>query len=166
MDAQIRQTTVEMLEQRGFQVEIEEEYILGRKTRSSVIVFFNSSVKINNDRIQEYISKMKGLNFVHAIVVHDKAVTPMAQKVVEELQGIRIELFPMKSLRYNITKHRLVPRHVPLSKMEMKSFKDLYGTKIPYLLYSDPVARFYDFQRGDIIKIERSNGFICYRIVK
>jgi DNA-directed RNA polymerase I, II, and III subunit RPABC1 len=109
---------------------------------------------------------MRNANFTHAIVVFNDSVTPMAQKVVDELEGLRIELFQMNSLRYNITKHRLVPKHIPLTKGEMKAFKEEFGTKIPILLHSDPIVRFYDFQRGDIIKVERKNGFICYRIVK
>jgi DNA-directed RNA polymerase I, II, and III subunit RPABC1 len=166
MDPVIQQTTIEMLQQRGFDVEITEENLVGKKGRSSVIVFFNLSPKVNNDRIQEYITKMRNANFTHAIVVYNDSVTPMAQKVVDELEGLRIELFQMKSLRYNITKHRLVPKHTLLTKSEMKSFKEQFGTKIPILLHTDPIARFYDFQKSDIVKVERTNGFICYRIVK
>lgn len=166
MNPVIQQTTIEMLEQRGFEVEVTDEGLVGKKPRSAVIVFFNLTPKVNNDRIQEYITKMRNTGFTHAIVVYNESVTPMAQKVVDELEGIRIELFQMNSLRYNITKHRLVPKHTPLTKGEMKVFKEEFGTKIPILLYSDPIARFYDFQRGDVIKVERNNGYICYRIVK
>lgn len=166
MEPIILQTTTEMLQQRGYEVEQTEEGMIGRKGRASVIVFFNLSPKVNNDRIQEYITKMRNLNFTHAIVIYNESVTPMAQKVVDELQGLRIELFQMKFLRYNITKHRLVPKHTLLTKGEMKAFKEKFGTKIPALLASDPVARFYDFQKTDIVKVERSNGYICYRIVK
>ena len=90
----------------------------------------------------------------------------MAQKVVSDIQDMRIELFPLESLRYNITKHRLVPKHTQLSKSESKKFKDAYGVKIPILLRTDPIVRFYDFQKGSVIKIERPYGLISYRIVK
>jgi DNA-directed RNA polymerase subunit H (RpoH/RPB5) len=166
MEPVVQQTTIEMLQQRGFEVEITDEGLVGKKGRSSVIVFFNLSPKVNNDRIQEYITKMRNFNFTHAIVIYNDSVTPMAQKVVEELEGLRIELFQMKSLRYNITKHRLVPTHTLLTKSEMKAFKDQFGTKIPILLSTDPIVRFFDFQKSDIVKVERKNGFICYRIVK
>jgi len=166
MEPAVQQTTIEMLQQRGFEVEAIEEGLVGRKGRLSVIVFFNLSPKVNNDRIQEYITKMRNSDFNHAIVLYNDSVTPMAQKVVDELEGIRIELFQMKSLRYNITKHRLVPKHTLLTRAEMKAFKEQFGTKIPVLLHTDPIARFYDFQKSDIVKVERNNGYVCYRIVK
>jgi DNA-directed RNA polymerase I, II, and III subunit RPABC1 len=163
----IKETTTEMLQQRGFEVsEIDDELVASAKGKASIIVFFNQSPKINNDRVQEYILKMRNDNFTHAIIIYNDAVTSTAQKVIDELKGMRIELFQKKTLRYNITKHRLVPTHSLLTKSEMKTFKEEYGTKIPIILYNDPVARFFDFQRGDIVKVERKNGFVCYRIVK
>jgi DNA-directed RNA polymerase subunit H (RpoH/RPB5) len=30
----------------------------------------------------------------------------------------------------------------------------------------DPIVKFYDYQKGDLIKIIRKNGYITYRIVK
>ena len=162
----VQQVIQEMLEQRGFEVEFQEDTIIGRKGTSSVIVFFSITPKVNNERLQEYITKMRVANLTHAIVVYNESVTPTAQKIVEELEGLRIELFCRKALRYNITKHRLVPKHTLLSRTEMKAFKEEFGVKVPVLLYNDPVARFYDFQRGDVVRVERPNGFICYRIVK
>jgi DNA-directed RNA polymerase I, II, and III subunit RPABC1 len=168
MEECVVKTLREMLQQRGYQVFYDEESnMAGRKGRTStIVVFFNLAPKVNNDRIQEYITKMKNLNYTHAIVVYQLSVTPPAEKVLQELQGLRIEMFQSRTLRYNITEHRLVPKHTLLSKSEIKTFKDEFGTKIPILSYNDSIARFYDFQKGDIIKIERPNGFVCYRIVK
>lgn len=165
-DEKIYQITMEMLQQRGFHVVVNDADIIGAKDGEKIIVFFNLTPKINNDRVQEYILRMRNENFTHAIIVYNDSVTSTAQKVIDDLKGIRIELFQRKSLRYNITKHRLVPKHTLLTKVEMKDFKERFGIKIPILLYNDPIARFYDFQRGDIVKIERTNGSICYRLVK
>lgn len=168
MQEAVRETLLEMLIQRGY-TDIshnDEGDIICKKEKGAITVFFNSTPKVNNDRIQEYISKMRPTGVKHAIVIFIDSVTPAAQKVVDEMQDLRIELFCSKSLRFNITKHRLVPRHTLLTKVEMKIFKEEFGIKIPILLYNDPIARFYDFQRGDIVKVERLNGFICYRIVK
>lgn len=167
MDARVVETLKEMLEQRGYEVYDTSEGIVGRKRgKGSIMVFFNIGPKVNNERIQDYVARMKSLSINHCIVVYSQSVTSQAQKIIEELQDMRIELFSYDSLRYNITKHRLVPKHTQLSKAEGKAFKEAYGTKIPVLLTTDPVVRFYDFQKGDIIKIERPNGFVCFRIVK
>jgi DNA-directed RNA polymerase I, II, and III subunit RPABC1 len=167
MDSVVIETLKEMLEQRGYTVYDTDEGIVGRKgTKGAVIVFFNIGPKVNNERIQDYIARMKSLCINHCIIVYSQSITSQAQKIVDELQDMRMELFSYDSLRYNITKHRLVPKHTQLTKAEGKAFKETYGTKIPVLLATDPVARFYDFQKGDIIKIERLNGFVCFRIIK
>lgn len=168
MESKVEEITTQMLEQRGFEVinKVGNELVGTGRGKEPIIVFFNQSPKINNDRVQEYILQMRNENLTHAIIVYNDAVTSTAQKVIDELKGLRIELFQRNSLRYNITKHRLVPTHSLLTKSEMKSFKEQFGTKIPIILYNDPIARFFDFQRGDIVKVERKNGFVCYRIVK
>jgi DNA-directed RNA polymerase I, II, and III subunit RPABC1 len=166
MDTTVFKTICEMLEQRGYEVDDSEENFTATCGTKRVVVFYNDAPKVNNERIQEYITKMRNLSINHAIVVYQDSITPVAQKIVTELQGMRMELFEAKTLRYNITKHRLVPKHTPLTKTETRTFKEKYGVKIPVLLTTDPVARFYDFQKGDVIRVERHNGFVCFRIVK
>jgi len=69
-------------------------------------------------------------------------------------------------LLYNITKHRLVPKHRCLSVYETATFKRKYGVKIPVLLQTDAVVKFYNFKPNDIIEITRADGIVMYRIVK
>jgi DNA-directed RNA polymerase I, II, and III subunit RPABC1 len=172
-DQIVRKTCIEMLQQRGYLIEQDDdEALIGTKDKQRIIVFFNESTKLDVERVKEYIDLMYQSDIHHAVVVMQETVTPVAKKVVEELPqsnehlGYIIELFEAKSLRYNITKHRLVPRHTVLGKSESSSFRQTYGTKLPALLRSDPIARFYFYQRGDVVKIERNDGFVSFRIVK
>lgn len=165
----IRTTCREMIEQRGFDiVEDIEEYIFAEKGEGgdAVAVFFDLSQKLDTDKVKLYIAKMKELEIKACIIVYRDSVTPPAKKVIEELQEYNIEIFKETSLRYNITKHRLVPRHSALSKSETNDFKKKYGIKIPVLLKADPIARFYNFQKGEIIRIDRNDGTVTFRIVK
>jgi len=164
----IRQTCVEMLEQRGFTIQEEdEEMIIGiREFDYDIVVFFDISQKVDTNKIKVVISKMKELDFKNCIIVYKESVTCPARKVVDELQEYKIEIFNETELRYNITKHRLVPKHSGLSKTETADFKKQYGIKIPVLLKTDAIAKFYNFQKGEIIKIERTDGTVSFRIVK
>ncbi len=36
----------------------------------------------------------------------------------------------------------------------------------PSMSKSDPIARFFKYQSGDVIKITNKDGFVSYRIVK
>ena len=164
----IRRTCVEMLEQRGFTIDEEDDdMIIGvRESDYNVIVFFDISQKLDTDKVKIFIAKMKELDFRNCIIVYKESVTSPARKVIEELQEYKIEIFKETELRYNITKHNLVPKHISLSKAETIEFKKQYGVKIPVLLKTDAVAKFYNFQKGEIVKIERTDGTVSFRIVK
>ena len=172
----VRKTCIEMLQQRGYDTitQNEDASIVGTKSgqNDTIAIFFNPSLKLDVERVKEYITLMVDSDIHHSIIVYKDSVTPVARKVIEELpksadtHGLLIELFEEKSLRYNITKHRLVPKHTALSKSESADFRTKYGTKIPVLLKIDPVVRFYNFQRGDVIRIDRVDGYVSFRLVR
>ena len=169
----IRQTCIDMLQQRNYEIiKDDEDELIGKKDKDKICVFFNESLKLDVERVKEYISLMRESEIHHSIVVYKDSVTPVARKLIEELpksvdnSGYVIELFEAKTLRYNITRHRLVPKHTALSRSDATKFKDQFGLRIPILLRVDPIVRFYNFQRGDIIRIDRIDGFVSFRIVK
>ena len=79
---------------------------------------------------------------------------------------MRVELFALEDLQYNITKHRLQPKFECLSDKDADDFKKKYGVKFGTLRLDRPIACFYDYKRGDVIRIIRSDGYISYRIVR
>lgn len=168
MEPIVHQTCIEMLIQRGYRISTDDEngIIAINEAGKKIITLFDSLAKFNVDRVQEYVAIMKQSGIPHCIVVYQNSITPVAKKVIDELHDYKMETFEEKTLRYNITKHRLVPAHTALSKFESDIFRKRYGIKIPVLLKSDPVSRFYNFQRGDIVKIERTGGMVSFRIVK
>jgi DNA-directed RNA polymerase subunit H (RpoH/RPB5) len=124
--------------------------------------------KLNVAEIHAKISTMQNEGVTHIILVYNNTPTPTVKTVISNTQniGLTIELFNAEDLAYNPTKHTLVPLHERLPKDETKVFKERFGKDIPIILRSDPIARFYNFTKGDVIKITRRNGFISYRIVK
>ena len=170
------ETCVEMIQQRGYVIiDQDDERILGtRENRSTgaeeqICVFLTNTSKFNVESIQEYISMMKKMDVWHCIIVYRDNATPVAKKIVEELKDMVIELFTEEELQYNITKHYLVPKHEIAYKkgtVGCVNFKKKYSDNIPIILKNDPISRFYGYERGDIIKVTRKNGYVMYRIVK
>lgn len=162
----------EMLEQRGYtNIEVHsevDEVTAVKKDGKIVCVFLSVISKLNVAEIQNKISDLQDRGINHGIIIYSNTPTPTVKNVVSRTSalGIIIELFHTDDLQFNITKHRLVPQHIQLSKEEALEFKATYGMSIPVLLRSDPVCRFYDFAKGDIIKVIRKDGFVAYRIVK
>jgi DNA-directed RNA polymerase I, II, and III subunit RPABC1 len=165
---QAHQTCIEMFQQRGYTVlDFDETKITAVKSDGThVSAFMAETPKFNVDRVQEYIALMNRLGVNHSIIVYKDSATPMAKKIVNSSIEMNIELFTEEELQYNITKHRLVPLHECLSQKEGEAFKKTYGIKIPIILKSDPISRFYGYNRGNIIKVTRSQGYVMYRIVK
>jgi DNA-directed RNA polymerase I, II, and III subunit RPABC1 len=172
MTSRAYQIVEEMFQERGYEIiEQDDERILANKDSKNQICAFIPKVmtKFNVEKIQEYISMLKKMDIWHCLIVYKDTATPIAKKVVEESKDIMIELFNEDELQYNITKHFLVPKHELVYKKKSKEceeFKKKYSDKFPIILKSDPVSRFYGYNKGDIIKITRKNGYVMYRIVK
>ena len=175
INARTVQTIQEMLKQRGYTVNKQScggnTLLLGDKDNDDgIVAFCNSEGKIGVSCIKEKIGILQSLGRTRCILVYAGTVTSMAEQMSGHIPGVSVELFSEAELQYNITKHRLVPLHERLTPEEQKTFTTAYGTKIPVLLTSDPIARFYNFLPGDIIRVTRTRSptesYVTYRIVK
>lgn len=157
----------EMIQQRGFIIASDDEnkFTASKNNEETVVVFTNIVSKINIEKVKDFINILHKLNTSNCIIIYNENITSMALKLIENSSDVNIELFTLDELQLNITKHILVPFHERVPENEAVEFKKTYGVKFPILLKSDPICRFYNFKRGDIIKIHRDD-FVAYRIVK
>lgn len=165
-------TCLEMIQQRGYKIlDTDEDRILAMKpNKTQMCVFITTACKFNVESIQEFISMMHKMSIKHSIIVYRETATHVAKKIIEESKDMDIELFHVDDLQYNITKHYLVPEHTIAFRKGTTGYNDFKkkfnADKFPTLLSSDPVARFYHYSKGDIIRVKRVDGYITYRIVK
>ena len=77
---------------------------------------------------------------------------------------VKVEMFEIRNLLFNITKHSYVPKHVLLSTTEAEEVYDKYSiknkTQLPIIYKTDPVAKYFDFKSGDLIRIMRGSTAI------
>ena len=159
---------LEMLSQRNYDItDREEDSIVAIKPDGNeMVVFFSNYPKFNVKNIQTYITSMDSMEIFHAIIVYIDGITSFTKKAIEQSLEMTYELFSVDDLQYNITKHRLQPKFKVLDEKEAVKFKDEYGTRFSVIRKDDPIAKFYAYQKGDIIHITRNNGYINYCIVK
>ncbi len=158
----------EMMLARGYDiVESEEDKMLAQNSDGhQILILFvdESNLNINTVKALDSILTENGLD--HAILVYNKNITASAKKIIETVSHFTIETFQKAELQFNITTHRLVPKHERVSPEENEKMKEKWGTKLPGILSTDPVSRFYHFKKGEIIKVTRKDGFVAYRIVR
>jgi DNA-directed RNA polymerase subunit H (RpoH/RPB5) len=105
---------------------------------------------------------------IYDIKSSDDVIIIIGHDVVDELNPFyefdkkydNIVVFHHKNLAFDITKHKLVPPHIKIkNNSEIEQIKknlkidSLY--KLPVLLKTDAVSKFYHFRKGDLIKIIR-----------
>lgn len=143
-----------------------EQYVIkANKQNEWCLVCINDEEKVNIAGIKERISMLNRESANACIIIHRSSVTSTAKKSIETLD-YNFEFFSLSELQLNITRHRLVPRHVRVTDEERKLLENTFKGKLPHLLLTDPVCRYYAFRRGEYIRIHRKNGSMIYRVVK
>jgi DNA-directed RNA polymerase I, II, and III subunit RPABC1 len=168
MDPRIINTCKEMIAQRGYVIESEsDDYIICVSSEGEKIyIILISTPKFNIEKLTEYIVLMNQVNISHSIIIYGDTITPMTKKAIQTTTELEIELFSESELLFNITKHILVPIHEKLSEYENKVFKKRFGVKFPIILTTDPISRFFNFKKNDIIRVTRKNNYVSYLIVR
>uniref|UniRef100_A0A7R9TM45 DNA-directed RNA polymerases I, II, and III subunit RPABC1 n=1 Tax=Prasinoderma coloniale TaxID=156133 RepID=A0A7R9TM45_9VIRI len=137
-----------------------------------IFVFFPDEAKVGVAKIKKFAERMKNEQVFRAIMVVQQSLTPFAKQcLVEMAPKYILEVFQEQELLVNITRHTLVPTHQILSDDEKKTLLERYKvkeTQLPRVQHSDPVARFYGLNRGQVVRIirpsETAGRYVMYRI--
>lgn len=169
-DLEIQATIIlkKMLFDRGYTIEEDskENFTVRAFTpKNRMICFICNEDKLSIQGIKEYMSLMNKENYNRCIIVYRDSVTSSAKKSLEIME-YNIELFNILELQIDITEHELVPKHEKTTKEEKEELEKKYKGKLPIILHTDAISRYYFFQRGDYIRITRKDGNVVYRIVK
>lgn len=182
MEKQAIKTLSELLKDRRYDIEYidtnysqKEQYIAkallyetddnnSLRTSKKILGFICEDLKLNIKSIKDKLSIMNKENSTHCIIIYRDNVTSSAKKSLDIIDH-KIELFSLNELQLNITRHRLVPIHEKVVDNDLLNLEK-YKNKLPILLATDPISRYYGYKKGDFIKITRKNGLVIYRQVK
>tara|TARA_B110000037_G_scaffold220332_1_gene287891 strand:- start:48 stop:671 length:624 start_codon:yes stop_codon:yes gene_type:complete len=143
--------------------------------KNDICVFFSLiekaiSKKLFNILIDELFEKYTPNT--HIILVMKKKINNIIIKELQNEKNKNVQIYLSNKLYYNITKHYLVPEHIPLNKKEKTDMMEKYNVtenQIPKILEKDPITCYYGMKNGDVCKIIRKNKYvgteISYRIV-
>ncbi|KAF5200306.1 DNA-directed RNA polymerases I, II, and III subunit RPABC1 [Thalictrum thalictroides] len=141
------------------------------KPEKICVVFSNEVKNTGVKEVKSVISRMKAEDISKGILIIQTKVSSFAKTFVNEGRGT-LEVFEEAELLVNITEHKLVPKHELLTPEQKKAVLEEYTVKefqLPRILKSDPVARYFGLQRGQVVKITRESEtageYITYRYV-
>lgn len=119
-----------------------------------------------------FVDSMQRNGCKRGILVVGGRFTNLAKAALAEVSPMVIEHFREEELLVDITEHELVPEHIILSTEEKAALLGRYKlkeTQLPRIQVTDPVARFFGMQRGQVVKIvrpsETAGRYVTYRIV-
>lgn len=116
----------------------------------------NKRIKLENEKI----------NYI--FITQDKSSANVSNTVGSGAYS-NIELFELKILQFNATKHKLQPKFEMVKKSEEPNILEFWNcpskSRFPTMLHSDPIARYYGLKPGDLIKITRTSSQTGHQIV-
>jgi DNA-directed RNA polymerase subunit H (RpoH/RPB5) len=120
-----------------------------------------------NSPIGEFITKN---NSMYKFIIVDD-INQKSEKSIASYQT-ECEVFKISEMMICCIEHVIVPKHIVLTQEQGKQVLDEYCAKkrdMPFIMSTDPIARYYNMKPGEICKIIRPSNLTCdtpfYRIV-
>lgn len=178
------QTIQEMLTDRGLDASVLSQYTVDEVSNMGTIFAIDipkEQIKIIFDMSQKtkWVDVKKECNIENdaidikllIYVTRDKINTSETKKI-DELR-FDYQVFDMKDLQFNISKHMLVPKHTLINDPdEINKILEAYQVKLnqlPQILKCDKMAQYLNAKVGNLVKITRisptSGEHIVYRCV-
>lgn len=170
-------TLKEMLADRGVDtthlesISIDEFDMLSRNNDNNVFqidvnddmkIIYYMNVKFKISDLRKHLIPYTGTSIHTVIIVFKERINNFNHKNIEELANIDVQVFTMKELLFNISKHELVPHHEAIRDEEtINNLVTQHNLKsklqFPIILKTDPMARYLNIQSGELVKITRTS---------
>ena len=136
------------------------------------LVFFSDEPKVGVKTLRATRVEAEAAKAGRVIFVTRAGLTHFAKRELEKDAGLKTEIFCKAELSFNVTRHSLVPPHRLVKGEERRAVLDMLDCKpaqLPKLRETDPVARYYAWSPGSIVRIDRCIGTleneVVYRVV-
>jgi DNA-directed RNA polymerase I, II, and III subunit RPABC1 len=123
-----------------------------------IIYNLNVAFKLPDIRKMLQSTAADGINEV--IVVTREKVTAASRKGIEDGMRRHVHFFNLSELQFNISRHELVPRHIPIrNESDIEKIVETYQVKsryhFPLIATSDPMSRYLALRPGQLVRIIR-----------
>jgi DNA-directed RNA polymerase subunit H (RpoH/RPB5) len=157
-----------ILEYRNYILKNTDEYMLfEHKITKDKIIVFMCEENLNIQLLKLYLKILSDIGYNHAIIIYSLKITPSSNKILDTVKNIyEIELFTKDEMSIDFKQYKYYFPHIKVNNELKKELITKYGNRLPIILKKDIIIRYFNFKKGDIIKIIRDNNYITYKIVK
>ncbi len=98
--------------------------------------------------------------WVLVVIAEAVPATKLASIIAQfKVSGVMLQVFLLNELAFNVSRHKLVPKHTLASDEEVATLLRRMGLRskslLPLILRNDPMARYLGLRAGDVVRIER-----------
>lgn len=116
------------------------------------------SKSVGYDEVVKFSSFYDTLStkFRKAVIIIPEDFSSKAREHITKSLLFKVQIFKDNELDFNPTLHMLVPKHSLATEEEKKEVLKRYQyNKLPMILTGDAIAKWYSFEIGDLVKIDR-----------
>lgn len=154
----VRKTCVEMLEDRGYRCSSRQDLLQSIEKRRAVVSGSKGAEAIQvHFEMDDRLGVKRHRAASHCIFVTTSGSTNATRRNA----SLDVETFMYSELVVNKSRHKLVPKHTLLSKEDQAELEGKYKLScLPSISKDDPICRYYNFQVGRIVRIDRKGMHI------
>jgi DNA-directed RNA polymerase I, II, and III subunit RPABC1 len=131
----------------------------------SMAIYLTDEIKVGVKSVRKLRDDSRLTNMKHLLLASPEGLTPFAAKELKDIESqdseFSVEVFRKVELSFCVPHHILVPPHRVLGMTEKKFLLAHLGCRpnaLPKLKESDPVARYYRYPTGAVVRIDRNIG--------
>ena len=124
-----------------------------------IVLLYYLSCKFRWLDMKKIVEESMDPKLLYIFIVNDK-ISLNNMKSINSL-GLNYQIFNIKELQFNITKHNIVPKHTLVDDARVKLLLETFSLKhkfqLPIILKSDPMSRYLGLKCGDVVMITRNS---------
>jgi DNA-directed RNA polymerase subunit H (RpoH/RPB5) len=143
-------------------VALQNEGIFALPVDDDTAVIYSMMDNLKKTDLVKKINSLENQPKVIILIVKEDKVNASLKNSIIDNHEVRIDVFEMRKLLFNIAEHEIVPKHrVIKDPVEIQRIIDSYGvqsgTQMHLITRDDPMAQYLGAVPGDIVEITRNS---------
>jgi len=129
---------------------------------AGMLIIFSTKTRVSEKELNNFLSFASENNFSLGIIIvspsrPSESVLSVLIKHIAERENVFVQIFEIRKLGFNISKHRKVPQHRLCKENEKPEVIKMYSLKsieqLPKIRSQDAMAQFIGARPGDLVEV-------------